>query len=169
MNIFLCGFMGSGKSTIGKSLASDLEIDFIDLDDDIQNKNKMSINTIFKKFSETYFRELETKSLKDICKNDNQIVSLGGGTLLREENTKIIKSSGVLIYLDVNEDTVYSRLKNDTSRPLLNVDDKFSVITKKMSERTPIYQNNADFIVNGNHNPEKVVNFIKKIINIKKN
>ncbi len=164
MNIFLCGFMGSGKSTVGKALSAELNYDFVDLDDKIETENKMSINEIFKNFSEEYFRNLETKTLKNVCKSDKQVISLGGGTAIKQENVDIIKSSGILIYLEVNENTVFNRLKDDNTRPLLNVDDKLSVIKEMMSKRTPVYQKNADFIVNGNQNAEKITDFIKKIV-----
>lgn len=166
MNIFLCGFMGSGKTTVGKALSTDLNMDFIDLDKLIEIENNESINEIFKNKGEDFFRNLETEALKNVCKNDNQIVSLGGGAVLKQENVDIIKANGTLIFLEVEAKTVLKRLKNDTSRPLLNVDNKEAVIEKMLQERTPIYKNNADFTVNANKNSKNTASFIKKIIKI---
>ncbi len=169
MNIFLCGFMGSGKTTVGKALSTDLNMDFIDLDKLIEIENNESINEIFKNKGEGFFRNLETEALKNVCKNDNQVVSLGGGAVLKQENVDIIKANGTLIFLEVEAKTVLKRLKNDTSRPLLNVDNKEAVIEKMLQERTPIYKNNADFTVNANKNSKNTASFIKKIIKIWKN
>ena len=169
MNIFLCGFMGSGKTTVGKALSTDLNMDFIDLDKLIEIENNESINEIFKNKGEDFFRNLETEALKNVCKNDNQVVSLGGGAVLKQENVDIIKANGTLIFLEVEAKTVLKRLKNDTSRPLLNVDNKEAVIEKMLQERTPIYKNNADFTVNANKNSKNTASFIKKIIKIWKN
>lgn len=166
MNIFLCGFMGSGKTTVGKALSTDLNMDFIDLDKLIEIENNESINEIFKNKGEDFFRNLETEALKNVCKNDNQVVSLGGGAVLKQENVDIIKANGTLIFLEVEAKTVLKRLKNDTSRPLLNVDNKEAVIEKMLQERTPIYKNNADFTVNANKNSKNTASFIKKIIKI---
>lgn len=166
MNIFLCGFMGSGKTTVGKALSTDLNMDFIDLDKLIEIENNESINEIFKNKGEGFFRNLETEALKNVCKNDNQVVSLGGGAVLKQENVDIIKANGTLIFLEVEAKTVLKRLKNDTSRPLLNVDNKEAVIEKMLQERTPIYKNNADFTVNANKNSKNTASFIKKIIKI---
>ena len=166
MNIFLCGFMGSGKTTVGKALSTDLNMDFIDLDKLIEIENNESINEIFKNKGEDFFRNLEKEALKNVCKNDNQVVSLGGGAVLKQENVDIIKANGTLIFLEVEAKTVLKRLKNDTSRPLLNVDNKEAVIEKMLQERTPIYKNNADFTVNANKNSKNTASFIKKIIKI---
>lgn len=118
MVIYLTGFMASGKSTIGPILANVLGLDFFDLDDEIIKREEMSIVDIFEKKGETYFRNVETQLLKEISHNDNAIISLGGGTITFNENLKFMKEHGLVVYLKVDIETLYNRLKNKTDRPL---------------------------------------------------
>ena len=164
MNIILCGFMGSGKSTIGKLLADRLNRNFIDLDDYIVQKRGMSINEIFKKYGEENFRKSETQSAKNISLLDNHIIALGGGTVVNPKNAEILKTSGKIIMLDISPENVYQRLKNDKSRPLLQTDDKLKAITDMMNSRLPYYNNAADYKISVyGKSKEKI---IEEIINI---
>lgn len=165
MNIILCGFMGSGKSTIGKLLAKKLDRKFIDLDDYIVKKRGMSINDIFKKYGEANFRKSETQSAKNISLLDNHVVALGGGTVVNPKNAEILKTSGKIIMLDILPETVYNRLKNDKSRPLLQTDDKLKAITDMMNSRLPYYNNAADYKISvDGKSKEKIIEEIIKII-----
>ena len=163
MNIILCGFMGAGKSTIGKLLAEKLNRNFIDLDDYIVQKRGMSINEIFKKYGEENFRKSETQSVKNISLLDNHIIALGGGTVINPKNAQILKTSGKIIMLDVSPETVYKRLKNDKSRPLLQTDDKLKAITDMMNSRFPYYNDAADckIVVDGKSKDEIIEEIIK--------
>ena len=165
MNIILCGFMGSGKSTIGKLLAKKLNRNFIDLDDYIVEKRKMKISEIFEKFGEENFRKSETQAVKNVSKLENHIISLGGGTVINHNNVEILKSSGKIIMLDIEPEEVYKRLKNDKSRPLLQTEDKLKAINDMMNKRLPYYNDAADIkiIVNGKQK-EEVLEEILKII-----
>lgn len=162
-NIILCGFMGSGKTTVGSALAELLGRRFIDLDKYIERKKGLSIPEIFEKKGEGYFRSLETKYSKRLSRRKNLVISLGGGTVLNPENTNALKKSGLLIYLKVDCDTVLKRLKNDSSRPLLNGDKELSVKTL-LTEREPIYLSAADFTVSGAKEKSETVNEILNII-----
>ena len=165
MNIILCGFMGSGKSTIGKMLAKKLDRKFIDLDDYIVEKRGMSINEIFKKYGEANFRKSETQSAKNISLLDNHVVALGGGTVVNPENAEILKTSGKIIMLDISPETVYKRLKNDKSRPLLQTEDKLKAITDMMNSRLPYYNNATDYkICVDGKSKEQIIEEIIKII-----
>ena len=147
MNIILCGFMGSGKSTIGRLLAEKLGRKFIDLDDYIVEKRGMSINDIFKKYGEENFRKSETQAAKNISKLENYVVSLGGGTVINPKNAEILKTGGKKILLNISPETVYERIKHDTSRPLLQTDDKIGAITNLLNSRLPFYNAAADFTI----------------------
>ena len=165
MNIILCGFMGSGKSTIGKLLARQLNAEFIDLDDYIVEKRGMTISDIFSKYGEENFRKSETQAAKNISKLDNLIVSLGGGTVVNPKNAEILKTSGKIILLYISPETVYQRLKNDKSRPLLQTKDKLKAITDMLEKRMPYYDVAADYKVNvDGKTKEEVLKEILKII-----
>jgi len=117
--IYLVGSMGSGKSSIGKLLAKKLDIPHYDLDKTIESNEKMSISKIFDIHDENYFRKLESAVLKDYSKKNKFVISTGGGCILDENNQKILKS-GLVIYLKINLDAQYERIKNRSHRPLLN-------------------------------------------------
>lgn len=157
MNIILCGFMGCGKSTIGKLVAKETRREFVDLDEYIVKKQGMSINKIFDIYGENHFRSIETDAIKQLIKKDNLVLALGGGAVLKEKNVELLKSNGKIIFLDVTANTVFDRLKDDTTRPLLNTDDKLAEITKRLNERLPVYTSVADKIINANNKAKEVI------------
>lgn len=157
--------MGSGKTTIGKLLATKLNMDFVDLDDWIEKEAKMTINEIFAKLGEPHFREVETKIVKK-ARNEvnNSVISTGGGVILKEENVENLHQAGVLIWLKVSPEKVYERIKNTFHRPLLNCLDPVEKIKKLLSFRTPYYTKAADYIVDtSNLTVEEIVSKIVKI------
>ena len=162
-NIVLCGFMGSGKSTVGRLLAEKMGRKLIDIDYYIVKKEKMSIPQIFEKYGEEYFRACETQACKELSQLSGCIISTGGGTLLREENVIEMKSNGVVFLLDVNADVVLSRLANDKTRPLLQREDKETAVKTLMQQRSPLYNRAADHIVNAELPPWQVCNKIMEI------
>lgn len=155
-NIVLCGFMGCGKSTVGRNIAAKLNIPFIDSDDYIENKFNMKISGIFEKYGESYFREIEKESIAELSKMSNVVISTGGGVVLNSENVKALKNTGYIFYIEVTPQTVLDRLKDDTTRPLLQSENKLKAITDLLEKRSPIYKNAADFTVDGNLSPECV-------------
>jgi len=147
-NIILLGFMGSGKTAVGKGLATKFNMDFIDLDEWIEKEAKMTIKEIFDKFGESYFRELEKKIVKKACAElNNSVISTGGGVILNKENVENLHQAGILFWLKVAPDKVYERTKNTSSRPLLNCPDPVKKIKELLSLRTPYYTKAADYIV----------------------
>lgn len=119
-NIILVGMMGAGKTYIGKALKCTYpDMTLIDTDEYIENKQEQKISDIFKQFGEKYFRELETKAIKDILQNKNQIISLGGGAFENEGNRTILNQNGYTVYLKATAEIIYDRIKNETHRPLL--------------------------------------------------
>lgn len=153
--IYLTGFMASGKSTIGPILANTIGWDFLDLDKVIEESSGKTIKKIFIENGEEFFRALETKHLTDISKYSKHIISLGGGTIATEENLKIIKSSGLLIYLESSPEETYKRLRFKRDRPALLFDgddeptkEKFlNKINYLLSNRIKYY-NLADYKIN---------------------
>ena len=126
-NIVLIGFMGSGTSTIGIKLSYRLRRVVEDTDKLIVRKTGRNISDIFAKEGESYFRELETEVLRSLCetcdpKHSPKSISVGGGTPVREENRELLKQLGTVVYLRIRPETVYNRLKRDTTRPLLQGD-----------------------------------------------
>jgi len=151
--IFLTGFMGAGKSTIGPLLAGLLHWRFLDLDTLITEAEGHTITEIFSDLGEKRFREIEKKMLKKVMKADNTVVSLGGGTLIDEGNLALVKEKGLLIWLKAELSSVSSRIDDLNERPLL-VDDQ-SRIRKLYEKRLKGYQS-ADLIFDQNEVPEKL-------------
>lgn len=139
-NIVLCGFMGCGKSTVGKILAQRLNYTFVDTDSLIENKENMSVSAIFSEKGEQYFRSAESKVAEELSAKDSLVIATGGGMMLCEENAENLNKTGLTFWLRVTPKTVIERLKNDTSRPLLQRDDKETAIKELMEIREPIYK-----------------------------
>ena len=147
-NIILIGFMGSGKTSVGIKLSYHMKRTMIDTDKWIEQKQKKTISEIFDIYGEEAFRKMETECIKElICKEDRQIISVGGGLPIREENHDLLKQLGKVVYLKVRPETVYERLKNDTSRPLLQVEDPLKQINGLMAQRAPVYEKCADIVI----------------------
>lgn len=144
----LIGFMGSGKTTVGKVLAGKMQLPVEDTDKLIEAKEGRSIRDIFASEGEGFFRDLETGLLLEIGQDEKKrILSVGGGTPVRPENRKLIKQCGKVIYLRVRPETVYARVKHDTGRPLLQCDDPLGKIKELMASREDAYTECADIIV----------------------
>ena len=118
-NIYLTGFMGSGKTAVGKSLARSLQFEYIDTDEVIERKERRPIVTIFKEDGEPRFRKIERQVLIECAQIQKVVISLGGGTLIIPENREIIKRSGILIYLETSFDTLWERVRSTNKRPLM--------------------------------------------------
>lgn len=163
--IFLCGFMGSGKSTYGKKLASLLNYSFIDTDEYICEKYQLSITELFKKYGEAEFRNIETTALHEICNSTtNNVVALGGGTPCFNSNLEFIKLNGLLIYIKLTPTQLYNRLENTKqNRPLLARKSKtelLNYITELLNNRTTYYEK-AHIVLNGtNLNANQLKNYI---------
>lgn len=147
-SIILIGYMGCGKSTIGKRLSYARRTPFLDTDKLIERRVNMTISELFEKEGEEYFRDLETACIKDLLKeNGEYIIAVGGGLALREENRKLLKQLGTVVYLQAKWETIYERVKKDTTRPLLQGANPQEKIQSMMAKRAPIYQSAADVII----------------------
>ena len=148
-NIILIGFMGCGKSSIGRFLEKKHGHKLIDTDDYIEKQQNRSINDIFATEGEEYFRNLETQCIRELIdKSENGLViAVGGGLPMRNENQALLKELGKVVYLRATEDTLVDRLTGDSKRPLLKGGDLRNKIQDLFARRETIYINLADLIV----------------------
>lgn len=147
-NLVLIGFMGCGKTTLGRWISQNANMAFYDTDEYIESKQNREIKEIFSTEGEEYFRDLETETLKEMTEKFScSVISVGGGLPLREENRELLEKLGIVVYLRTGEDTLVKRLGNDTKRPLLVGIDIRSKIHELMLQREYIYENSAKIIV----------------------
>lgn len=147
-NIVLCGFMGSGKTTIGRKLARTLRYDFIDMDDYLEAREGKKISDIFAEVGESGFRDIETQCAHEVSEKRHCVIALGGGAILREENVALYKKHGLLIHLNTPFYRIVQNLSRDTSRPLLK-GDKENQTRLLYNQRKPLYLHCADRSVCG--------------------
>lgn len=151
-NIILIGYMGCGKTTLGKKISYRERIALLDTDKRIEQKQNKSINEIFDEDGEPAFRQMETECLKEFLDySDHYVISAGGGLPMKEENRALMKQLGTVIYLKAESDTIYNRLKNDTTRPLLRGDNPQEKIKTMIEMRNPYYEEAADAIICVDH------------------
>lgn len=143
-NIYLIGFMGAGKSTIARELTAVTGAKQIEMDQLIEEQQGMAITEIFAQYGEGHFRDLETELLKSFAKEENMVVSCGGGSVLREENAAIMKESGKIVLLTALPETIYERVKDCTNRPILNGNMNVDFIRSLMEKRRERYETVAD-------------------------
>ncbi len=161
-NIILTGFMGVGKTSVGTRLAKDLGFVFVDTDLVIEDDQKTTITEIFSSFGEQYFREVETRVIRRVLENEGQVISTGGGAVIRDENRQAFKENGVTICLTARPEVIYDRIRHETHRPLLQVPDPLGRIRELLTVRSPFYHQ-ADFIVDtSDQTVEGVINEIKE-------
>lgn len=146
----LIGFMGCGKTSVGVKLSYRMRMAVEDTDKLIERREGRSISEIFSDDGEEYFRQLETDLLKELTEKgggSRKIYSVGGGTPVSAENRRLLRKLGTVVYLRVSPETVYGRLKNDTSRPLLQCGNPLERIRELMEERREAYETCADIVV----------------------
>lgn len=162
-NIILEGFMGSGKTSVGIRLSYALKRTMIDTDKWIENRQKMIVSEIFDREGEEAFRQMETECLGELIRTcDNQIISLGGGLPVREENRRLLSKLGRVFYLKASPEVIYERLKTDTTRPLLQVDDPLKQIRTLLEAREESYQSCADVVIDvSGRNFDEIIEQIK--------
>lgn len=146
LNIYLIGPMGSGKTTIGRFVAQELGLEFHDCDHDLEKNTGASVNLIFDVEGEAGFRERESQLLMKLSKLNGVLVSTGGGVVTREENRKVLRSSGLVIWLKTSVNQQLERLSHDKSRPLLQTKDRAARLYKLAGERNPLYEETADLV-----------------------
>lgn len=166
-NIVLTGFMGTGKTEVGRLLARLLGYNFVDADSVIEEDQKMPITEIFKRFGEPHFRDIESEVIKRLSEMERVVVSTGGGAVLRQENMDNLRKKGIIICLMASPETIYERTKYDSSRPLLQVENPLQRIKELLDFRRPYYEKADIMIDTDGKTPEEVAQeILKKIRNI---
>jgi len=147
-SVALIGFMGAGKTAVGRELAKKLGKEFIELDALIQSKAGKPIRRIFREEGEISFREREMEAAREVAEKENAVIACGGGIVLNQINIDRLKKRSVVVYLKASSSAVMERTKSDAGkRPLLNVNDRAAEIEKLLEFREPFYQRAADITV----------------------
>lgn len=150
-NIVLIGFMGAGKTTVSDYLSTMFDMDIIEMDQEITDREEMSIPDIFATYGEEYFRDLETSLLVELQDRKNVIISCGGGTALRENNVAEMKKNGRVVLLTASPETIYERVKDSDDRPVLKGRKNVDGIAELMEQRREKYEEAADIVVQTDH------------------
>ena len=154
--------MGCGKTRVGKALANEMKRPFVDVDEQIVKKAGMSISDIFAKYGEAYFRELETKELKEVLENKEQmIIASGGGIPMQEANLPLLKE-GIVVYIEASTEVLLPRLERDKKRPILQGGDLCEKITSLMEVRGPVYEEISDIKIATTN--EAVIKIVQQIV-----
>lgn len=156
-NIVLIGFMGSGKSTVAKNLSKKYEMQMIDMDQEIEERDGRKISQIFEESGESYFRDLETNLLIELQGQKNLIISCGGGIVVRESNIPEMKKAGTVVLLSATARTIYYRVRYGKNRPLLNGNMNPEYIQQLMNKRCGRYEAAADVVIATDGNNAKTI------------
>jgi shikimate kinase len=156
-NIYLIGLMGAGKTTIGRSVARALKLPFYDSDKAIEESTGVDIPTIFEFEGEEGFRDREQKMLQQLTKMQGIVLATGGGAVLREENRRLLKDNGFIVYLQCSVDRILERTRRDSQRPLLDTDNPRERIETLFKQREPLYLSCADYKIDTGVLQSKVV------------
>jgi len=161
-NIILVGPMGSGKTTIGRQLAKQLNLEFFDCDHEIEIKTGANIPLIFELEGEQGFRKREAAMLDELSKKKSIVLATGGGAILALENRKMLRQRGIVIYLSATAEQLWERTRLDKNRPLLQTENPREKIKSLLEQRGPLYKEIADVVIDtGNGN---IRSTIKQII-----
>jgi shikimate kinase len=150
-NIFMIGFMGSGKSSVSLQLADMTNAPKAEMDQILVDREGMTIAEIFAQKGEPYFREQETELLKEFGKTGPQIVSCGGGVVMKDVNVEEMKKSGVIVCLTATPDVIYERVKDSRERPILNGNMNVEYIAELMEARRPFYEKATNIMIDTSH------------------
>lgn len=159
-NIVLCGFMGCGKTTVGKRLAKRCGRKFVDMDKYIEEQENMTVSQIFERHGEAYFRDAEHKACCALAKQENLVIASGGGALTFQRNIDAFKGKDTVLLISVPLPVLQKRLEKDTTRPLLQRPDKEQAMRELYEKRMPLYTQAASVVVDGAHQPDAVARLI---------
>jgi shikimate kinase len=146
-SVVLVGMMGAGKSTVGRRLATRLNLPFVDADQEIEAAAGKSISDIFAEHGEPHFRDGEAKVIARLLQNGPVVLATGGGAVLRDDTRERIRAHGISIWLKADVDTVLRRVRRRSNRPLLQTADQAETVARLIAEREPLYSQAADIIV----------------------
>ncbi|HET9219301.1 MAG TPA: shikimate kinase [Terriglobia bacterium] len=162
VRIYLVGFMGAGKSTIGRELSLKLRTPFLDLDTEIEKAERLPVREIFERFGEAHFRQTEREHLQRVSQGPAAVVALGGGTYIDPENRKLIDASGVAVWLDASFSTIRERVRPDGTRPLLA---DMEHAKRLYAERLPAYKLARVHVLTDNRLPDAIAQEILERVN----
>ena len=153
-SVVLCGFMGSGKTTIGELSAHLLGMDYLDADQYIQEKAGMTINEMFERYGESYFRDREHEAMKELSTRANTIISSGGGALTFQRNVDVVRAAASIVYIQADFSICYQRISKDTGRPLVKANTRES-LEEMYHRRDKLYSACSDTVIFNNTTPEE--------------
>lgn len=145
-NIVLTGFMGTGKSAVGRELSRLLGMHVIDIDEEIESSQGMSVSEIFRQHGEEYFRQLEHAAIAGLPAQQGIIISTGGGAVLREDNIQALQACGIVFCLTASPETILRRTEGNNDRPLLQCEDRYERISEMLRKRQPFYEKSGILI-----------------------
>lgn len=161
MNLSLVGLPGSGKTTVGRQLARRLKVPFVDSDQVIEARLGCSIREFFEREGEPRFRDMESEVIDDLSQRPDQVLSTGGGVVLRPENRQLLRERGRAVYLKSTPEELFRRLRHDANRPLLQVADPLGKLRELFLQRDPLYREVAHFTLEtGRPSVSTLVNMI---------
>jgi shikimate kinase len=146
-NLILVGMMGSGKTTMGKTLARHLDKTFVDSDEEIQKRTGVTIPHIFDVEGEAGFRQRETAVICELVGRENMVLATGGGAVLAQQNRAMLKQNGIVVYLRASVHDLWQRTRHDRNRPLLQTEDPRSKLNELFQQRDPLYREVADIVI----------------------
>jgi shikimate kinase len=146
-NIFLVGMMGAGKTTLGRALAQRLRMEFVDTDRLMVDRTGVPVTTIFEIEGEEGFRRREADILAEAAAGESKVIATGGGAILAAENREVMRRHGIVIYLRARVDSLWERVRHDTTRPLLATPDPRATLAALLEKRDPLYREAAHLIV----------------------
>lgn len=162
--IVLVGMMGSGKTTVGNLLSKKLNFNFVDIDNEIEKQEKMSVSAIFNEYGEQYFRRIEKLKTLQYAGNKNLVLSLGGGGFEDDEIRKILNKNGCVFYLKATPECLFERIKESIHRPLLRKNFSVDTIAFILKKRENNYKKAKFVVETSDKSPEDVVNKILRTL-----
>ena len=161
-NIFLVGMMGAGKTTVGRALATRMKREFIDTDRVLVERTGVPVATVFEIEGEEGFRRRESAALEEACEGEGRVVATGGGIVLAEANRRLMREHGTVIYLRARLESLWERLRHDTSRPLLATPNPKARLAELLNEREPLYREVAHLIVDSG--PQSASTLVNRVM-----
>ena len=162
-NIVLVGFMGTGKTSIGRRLSAQLRMRYVDTDDVVERDSGRHISDIFAEDGEPAFREFESEAVRKVSKLRDHVISTGGGVVLKEANMIALKQNGVVFCLTATAEEIYKRVGHQTHRPLLEAPDPLAKIQAMLTERQPYYAGADHTISTTGRSFSEIVTHVKRV------
>jgi len=161
-NIFLVGMMGAGKTTLGRALAARMKREFVDTDRLLVDRTGVPVATVFEIEGEDGFRRRESAVLREVCEQEALVVATGGGIVLSEENRRVMRESGTVIYLRARVESLWERTRHDSNRPLLATPNPREKLAELLNQREPLYREVAHITVDSG--PQSATTLVNRVL-----